>query len=441
MNVIHQAIEANFPSDQKVVIGVSGGMDSCVLLHALYTQNIPCIVAHVNYAMRGKDSDEDAQFVEQLAKSYGFPFVLREVNGKALKSSGNFQDAARQTRYNFFQEVAHNHNAQWIVTAHHLDDQAETMLLKLLGGSTIKGLAGMAAIEGNCCRPLLHIPRADLLAYTEHYGLSWREDISNSSLEYDRNHLRHEILPSLRERHPRWFNGLARQSEKLQKWSAFAEDQARQLMAKKIEIHHGQEWLNLSWIKSHAHRYILLSSWLKTYGYTAKQIESLEKMMDESSYGAVLEGPTARILIDHRHLVLSKDLSDIANPILIHDNDNEVDLVSQGNLSLRMRDGKRMKSIYTQGVMHFNAKKISWPVCLRVRKPGDYIYLPNKDGKPKKRKLGAYFNDQSTPLSLREQRIVLCDAEERILGILGQQVDARFTPIPNAPTLEIRWKA
>ena len=91
--------------------------------------------------------------------------------------------------------------------------------------------------------------------------------------------------------------------------------------------------------------------------------------------------------------------------------------------------------------MHLNAPKITWPVCLRVRKPGDYLYLPNKDGKPKKRKLGAYFNDKSTPLSLREQRIVLCDAEERILGILGQQVDARFTPIPNAPTLEIRWKA
>ena len=82
MNAIQQAIEAKFTADQKVVLGVSGGMDSCVLLHALHTQNIPCIAAHVNYAMRGKDSDEDAQFVEQLAKSYGFPLALREVNGK-----------------------------------------------------------------------------------------------------------------------------------------------------------------------------------------------------------------------------------------------------------------------------------------------------------------------------------------------------------------------
>ena len=101
MNAIQQAIEAKFTADQKVVLGVSGGMDSCVLLHALHTQNILCFVAHVNYAMRGKDSDEDAQFVEQLAHSYGFPFELREVNGKALKSAGNFQDVARQTRYNF----------------------------------------------------------------------------------------------------------------------------------------------------------------------------------------------------------------------------------------------------------------------------------------------------------------------------------------------------
>ena len=441
MSVVHQAIEVSFPVNQKVVIGVSGGMDSCVLLHALHKRLMPCIVAHVNYKIRGKDSDEDARFVEQLAKTYDFPFVLREVNGKALKSSGNFQNIARQKRYDFFQEIAEDHNAHWIITAHHLDDQAETMLLKLFGGSTIKGLAGMAAVEGSHCRPLLHIPRTDLLAYAEHYGLSWREDISNSSLEYDRNHLRHEILPSLRERHPRWFNGLARQSEKLREWSAFAEDQAKQLMAKKIENHHGQEWLNLSWIKRHEHRYILLSSWLKTYGYTAKQIESLQGMMDESSYGAVLNSPTARLLVDHRHLILSDNLSDIKNPILIHENDAQVDLAAQGNLSLRLRDGKRMKSQYAEGIMHFNAAKISWPVCLRVRKPGDYLYLPNKDSKPKKRKLGAYFNDQSTALSLREKRIVLCDAEERIIGILGQRVDARFTPKPNTPTLEIRWKA
>lgn len=441
MNAIHQAIEAKFTTNQKVVLGVSGGMDSCVLLHVLYTRSIPCIVAHVNYTMRGKDSDEDAQFVEHLAKSYGFPFVLREVNGKALKSSGNFQDIARQTRYNFFKEVVNNHKAHWIATAHHLDDQAETMLLKLFGGSTIKGLAGMAPLDDNHCRPLLHIPRADLLAYAEHYGLSWREDISNSSLEYDRNHLRHEILPSLRERHPRWFNGLAQQSDKLRKWSAFAEDRAKQLIAKKIETHRGQEWLNLPWIESHEHRYILLSAWLKHYGYTAKQIKSLEKMMDESSYGAVVESPNARLLIDHRHLVLSKDLSDITNPILIHEDETAVDLSVQGALSLRLRDGKRMKNLYAQGIMHFNAAKISWPICLRVRRPGDFIYLPNKDGKPKKRKLGSYFNDQSTPLSCREERIVLCDAEERIIGILGQRIDARFTPKPNAPTLEIRWKA
>ena len=91
--------------------------------------------------------------------------------------------------------------------------------------------------------------------------------------------------------------------------------------------------------------------------------------------------------------------------------------------------------------MHFNAQKIAWPVCLRVRKPGDYLYIPNKDNKSKKRKLGAYFNDESTALSVRESRIVLCDAEERIIGILGQRIDARFAPKSNAPTWEIRWKA
>ena len=441
MNTIHQAIEANFPSDQKVVIGVSGGMDSCVLLHALHHCKIRCVIAHINYAMRGKDSEEDAQFVEQLAKTYDLPFELREVNGKNLKSSGNFQDAARQIRYNFFQEVANNHNANWITTAHHLDDQAETILLKLFSGSTIRGLGGMTVKEGNHCRPLLHILRADLLAYAEQHGLSWREDISNSSLEYDRNHLRHEILPPLHERHPRWFNGLARQSEKLQKWSAFAEEQAHQLIKKRIKTHYGQEWLNLSWIKSHQHRYILLSAWLKHCGYTAKQIKSFEKMIDESSYGAVLEGPTARLLLDHRHVVLSKNLSDVTNPILIDENDTEVDLAAQGSLAIRMRDGKRMKSLYAEGIMHFNAAKISWPICLRIRKPGDYIYLINKTGKPKKRKLGAYFNDQSIPLSIREERIVLCDAKERIIGILGQRVDVRFTPKPNISTVEIRWKA
>ena len=126
-----------------------------------------------------KDSDGMLQFVKQLAKSYGFPLVLREVNGKTLSPLVIFK-MQRDNAPQFFQEVALDHNAPWIVTAHHLDDQAETVLLKLFGGSTIKGLAGMAAIEGNICRPLLHIPRADLLACVSNMAFHG-EDISNSS--------------------------------------------------------------------------------------------------------------------------------------------------------------------------------------------------------------------------------------------------------------------
>ena len=101
------------------------------------------------------------------------------------------------------------------------------------------------------------------------------------------------------------------------------------MITKKIENRHDQEWLNLSWIKSHEHRYILLTAWLKTYGYTAKQIESLQGMMDAASYGAVLCSTSARLLIDHRHLILSNDLSDIKRPILIHKDDTEADLGTQ----------------------------------------------------------------------------------------------------------------
>ena len=198
----HQLIQ----DGQSVLVGVSGGVDSMVLLHVLHELGFEVYVAHVNYQLRGDDSDADEALVRHYCQNAGVPYYSTRVD-PALKEEGmSFQEAARDVRYNFFAKIAQKEGIQHIAVAHHMDDQAETLLLKLLTGSGIEGLGGMRPARFlssrhpiPLIRPLLEQRRETILAYATARGLAWREDASNASDAYRRNVVRNEVLPLLKE--------------------------------------------------------------------------------------------------------------------------------------------------------------------------------------------------------------------------------------------------
>ncbi len=197
-----------FQADDTLIVALSGGADSTALLDLLNRLpgfNPRLVVAHLNHCLRGSESDADEAFCRKLAEKYEVPYENRRVDVKYLaKSEGlNLEDAGRRARMNFLDLVREKHGAAAIVTAHHSDDQAETILMRLLRGSGMTGLCGIPyRNQRGYIRPLLNAAREEIVQYLQERGLDWREDASNLDTSFMRNRIRHELLPLLEQYNP-----------------------------------------------------------------------------------------------------------------------------------------------------------------------------------------------------------------------------------------------
>jgi len=195
------------PVDSSVVVGVSGGCDSTALLfllhhHAIQLKIRRLVIAHVNYGLRGSDSDADEALVRSFGEKLGHEVFVRSMEGHSLDEPG-MEEWARSERYRFFDEIRREHGCSLIVTGHTLEDQAETVLMRLLRGSGMNGLRGIAPMRGDgVVRPLLNLRKAELAAWLDEKGISYRYDRSNGDTRLLRNRIRHELLPLLEEYNP-----------------------------------------------------------------------------------------------------------------------------------------------------------------------------------------------------------------------------------------------
>jgi tRNA(Ile)-lysidine synthase len=207
------------PPARTLILGVSGGMDSMVLAHLLKTQHhgTKLIGAHLDHGLRS-DSSEDATFVKKTLAQWDIPCEIKTLTPP---EKGNLEDWGRKERYAFFEELRIRENADFIVTAHHQNDDLESFFLHLLRGTRVKGMSGMQALTGHLLRPLLFTPRSEIESHATAHKIPYREDPSNADLSLKRNFLRHKILPELEKI---WPDFMARwQSQKnywleLQKW-------------------------------------------------------------------------------------------------------------------------------------------------------------------------------------------------------------------------------
>jgi tRNA(Ile)-lysidine synthase len=190
-----------FPRGAKIVVGVSGGPDSVCLLDALYKlkkkYGLEIIVAHVNYGLRGKDSEKDKALVKNLAKKYSLPFEVLKVKKSESRKVGKSEEVLRKIRYNFFEKICEKYKADAIAVGHNLNDQAETVLMRILRGTGLKGLGAIKFRNGNIIRPLLNIPRKEILVYLRKNRVTCRTDKTNLGADFTRNKIRNQLLPNL----------------------------------------------------------------------------------------------------------------------------------------------------------------------------------------------------------------------------------------------------
>ncbi|PIZ00483.1 tRNA lysidine(34) synthetase TilS [bacterium (Candidatus Howlettbacteria) CG_4_10_14_0_8_um_filter_40_9] len=240
--------EKLFKKSDSFVIGVSGGADSVTLLYSLIelskTWKFKIVIAHLNHGLR-KEAGSDERFVKSLAKKNNLPFYTRKVSLKRA----NVEEAGREARYEFFEEIWKQTGSKYIVTAHNLNDNAETVLLNLTRGAGLSGLSGMKIKENNLIRPLLNIKKDDVLVFAKRNKLKWREDPSNRLLEYSRNRIRRKVLPELTKINDSAKENIVRSASILREASVYLKNEAESYYQKNVTKNDGVLFLALDKIK------------------------------------------------------------------------------------------------------------------------------------------------------------------------------------------------
>ena len=398
----------------RFLLGLSGGIDSVVMFNLLIHHNLDFEVAHVNYGLRGNDSDSDEVFVHRLCQEYSVPIHLhREV---PKRYPGNLQDNARRIRYMFFDSVLKTRKLDWIITAHNADDQVETLIMNLARGSGLRGLMGIPFQRDCILRPLLGITRSQILEYAIKNSLVWREDKSNLSLDYTRNRLRIQIIPELKKVFPNLESGVFK-SVKNVSHLINATNYMSKCMGLAEENEYGLKIREMDWMQEEFAIFLLFHI-LQDYGFSEDQCEGAltslrlknvgRRFTSSSDYQLYVERGSLQLYLDLKKVTYETALTS-KNPVctaigrIFKKDETDSSEIESSEIS-------DLVSIPSQeNEIHF----------VRNWRPGDFIITPAG----KKRKLSDLLNDFKVPAGLKSVYPVVVNKEGKIIWVPGLKMN------------------
>lgn len=433
---VMQAIQRSIQPNTSVVVAVSGGVDSMALLHALLTlrssMNVTLIVAHANHGLRGAESDAEAALVQQVAEQHQLPYEQGDLDVKEHfhTTNGNLQEVARTKRYAFLLEVAEKWHAATIVLAHHADDQAETILLKLIRGVGLKGISGMAAQRRfghvELVRPLLGIRKAELVAYCAQNDVPYLEDSSNRLDKYQRNAWRQLVAPLLDRFNPKWVDAVNRYAVIARAEEVWMDELTKQMLDTHFAFEDGEykgyRSVFMQFPLALQRRLITL-----ILSYLAKKPEAVSFDKVETVRLAILQPEPPQL-----QLHLSQDVRFVRaydaitfTPFIAECEETTFHYqVDQWPTTISLPNGAQLifqteERVGTEGFkLCLAVSTLALPLRVRNRQPGDRIALPGMSGRKLLKKL---FIEQSIPQSERNQLPVVCDGLDRPLWIPGMR--------------------
>ena len=318
----------------KVIVALSGGVDSMVLAYLLQHSGFNIEIAHCNFGLRGTESDADQQFAKALATQWAMPFhtIKFDTYHYSHHHKVSLQMAARKLRYQWFDELLKSTASEAVAVAHHLDDQVETQLLNLIRGTGFPGLRGMKNKRGHIIRPLLFASRQEIEQFARQAGISWREDSSNQNSKYKRNYIRHHILPAFAKINPSYRDAFAK-LEQHASWAEKAMEEKRFFFQKKCLTTSGEKTL-IYLMKWHllSESEFFMKLLLADYGFPAKDIGQLFKQYPPQ-VGTQLQSKTHKLLINRDHWLLSP----------LHTTKNNATYMLQGDEGLLETEEFRLK--------------------------------------------------------------------------------------------------
>lgn len=408
---------------KKLILAVSGGIDSTVLTDLFFNAEMNFIIAHCNFQLREDESERDELFVKELAKKYKKEIFIKRFETKeyAEENKISIQEAARELRYNWFKELQLTHSAL-LATAHNADDNIETSLMFFLRGSGIHGLTGMKEFdeERRIIRPLLFATREEILQYAKENKLSWVEDSSNTTNKYTRNFLRNALIPSIKEYFPEVKNNIADNINRFKETEMIYDHSIQQYKKKLLEFKDNE--IHIPVLKLHNVKPLDTIIWeiIKAYNFHSHQIEEVKKLFtaDNSSF---IQSTSYRIIKNRNWLIIAPNKAEDAAHILIEEINQKVRF-KNGVLKIEKLQTSNYKLQTLNNIAQLNAKEIQFPLLLRKWKQGDYFYPL---GMHKKKKLSRFFIDQKLSATQKEKVWVL-ESNKKIIWIINYRIDDRF---------------
>ncbi|NWJ52129.1 MAG: tRNA lysidine(34) synthetase TilS [Bacteroidetes bacterium] len=413
----------------RILVAVSGGIDSVVLCHLFSRTRVHFALAHCNFNLRGAESDGDELFVKNLAQELDVPFFVKHFDTLEVvdREGISVQMAARDIRYEWFRQLAHEEGYDKIAIAHNLNDQMETFFINLFRGTGISGLRAMLPETDGIIRPLLSFSRDDIEEYAKENGLAHREDSSNASDKYLRNRIRHHLIPLLKELQPSFnpifHENLSRITDVETIYHKQIERQ-RDLLVKKYDncdLIHIHELMNLE-----AHN-TYLYEFLKPYGFNESTSGQITSVLNDIP-GKVFYSPTHRLIKD-RDVLIIEPLSNVPStiPEEIFLDPDVVNLTTPISLTFTKIERKELPIIDPSShIAWLDQKLLKFPLCLRRYKIGDRFRPLGMTGT---RKLSDFLTNLKLSIPDKEKVWVLTSNDE-IVWVVGYRIDDRFKVTP-----------
>jgi tRNA(Ile)-lysidine synthase len=425
-----------YPKD-KLILAVSGGVDSIVLVELCKQAGYDFAMAHCNFQLRGEESERDEKLVKELGKKYGVEVFIKKFDTEKYshETKKGIQEAARDLRYEWFNELVHQdlksevenpkseiRNPKFVLTAHHADDNIETVLMNFCRGTGLRGLEGIPVASSHIRRPLLSFWKEELIGFAKETKLDFVEDSSNQSSKYTRNLFRNEIIPMIRKVYPQVKSNLQDNIDRFKEINKLYKIAVAEIKKKLCKNRNDEIHVPIRQLMSYQNKALIFEI-ISDYGFSEKQVEEVIKLA-ESESGKFIQSPSSvhRIIKFRNWFIISTNVSTQAETIVIEETTRELQIESRKLKieNIPLSPDHRLPT--TDYIVCLDANEISFPLILRKWKPGDYFYPL---GMRKKKKLARFFIDQKLSKTEREKIWVL-EMNKKILWIVGLRIDDRF---------------